>query len=128
MSMTVLGTVLKIGLVITPLLLGPLGVHAAGAIGPHAVVMVCSTIGSSGTNLLNLYVQGISSDDPKALSAVGTPTQPPPGIQCGAALANILSMVGMDHQPGGGANNVSRYVIQSVIPIEHAWVYTLIAP
>jgi hypothetical protein len=128
---------LSAGLVLAPLLLGPAVTYAAGATGPHAVVMVCSSIGSSGTNLLTLYVQGISSDDPNVLAAVGPLTQPPPGVECGEALAKVMSLCASPKMKGGCAagggvgavsNSSPVYTIQSAIPFDFSWVYTLTAP
>lgn len=112
-------------LVAIPAMLSSVSALAAGATPPHAIVLVCSAIGITGTNLLTLYVQAVSSDDPIALAAAESPTQPPPGIECGVALGKVLSLGhGKKSKPPGPIE--SKYIIQSVVPIEYSWVYTLI--
>ena len=103
--------------------------QADGAIPPHAFNLVCSATGTAGTNLLNLYVQAASSDDPIALAAVGTPSQPPPGIECSVALAKLLSLCTTPSPKGAGSKVSAGYVLQTVVGLrEGSWIYTLTAP
>lgn len=113
-------------------LLAPVAAQGGGGGGKaektHAVVLICGTIGSAGTNLLTVYVQGISSDDSVALAAVGTPSQPPPGIECGVALGKLMSLDTVPPPPGPKKPAAPyKYTIQSVVSLEHALVYTLVS-
>ncbi|MDP1902232.1 MAG: hypothetical protein Q8K96_17565 [Rubrivivax sp.] len=120
-----------VSLSLVPALPPPVAAQGSGgktADQTHAVVLICGTIGSAGTNLLTLYVQGISSDDPIALAAVGVPTQPPPGIECGAALAKLMSLDTVPPPPGPKKQPAAyTYAIQSVVSLQYAWVYTLVS-
>jgi len=143
MKVILMKTIHVVGLILTSqLLLGSSVSHAEGAEGPHAVVMTCSSFKSPDTNLMTLYVQGLSTDDHHVNLAVGKLTQPPSGIECGVALAKVLSICEILKERGGcelespkekggrelESKSKSKYTIQSVIPVESSWIYTLTAP
>ncbi len=56
MKKIAIGTIQATAFVSAALLVNPLAAQAAGATGPHAVILICSAIGSAGTNLLTLFV------------------------------------------------------------------------
>jgi len=114
-----------------PALLPPVAAQGSGAGKtdklPHAVVMICGAYGSAGTNLLTLYLQGISSDDPIALAIVGVPTQPPPGVDCAVALAKLMALDKFAPPPSKpNPVAVQAYKIQAVVTLEHSLVFTLV--